>query len=31
MAQVHVTLDEVVGYFDELEEPRSTVNLKHVG
>jgi predicted transposase YbfD/YdcC len=29
MAQIHVTLDEVVGYFDELEEPRSTVNLKH--
>ena len=24
-----VCLDEVVGYFDELEEPRSTVNLKH--
>ena len=22
-------LDEVVGYFDELEDPRSTVNLKH--
>jgi predicted transposase YbfD/YdcC len=29
MAKMHVTLDEVVGYFDELEEPRSTVNLKH--
>jgi predicted transposase YbfD/YdcC len=29
MAQIHVTLDEVVGYFDALEEPRSTVNLKH--
>jgi predicted transposase YbfD/YdcC len=29
MAQILVTLDEVVGYFDELEEPRSTVNLKH--
>jgi predicted transposase YbfD/YdcC len=29
MAQIHVTLDEVVGFFDELEEPRSTVNLKH--
>ena len=29
MAQLHVTLDEVVGYFDALEEPRSTVNLKH--
>jgi predicted transposase YbfD/YdcC len=29
MAQIHVTLDEVVGYFDTLEEPRSAVNLKH--
>ena len=29
MATVHVTLDEVLGYFDELEDPRSTVNLKH--
>jgi predicted transposase YbfD/YdcC len=29
MAVVHVALDEVVGYFDELEEPRSAVNLKH--
>ena len=29
MAQIQVRLDEVVGYFDELEEPRSTVNLKH--
>src|SRR6202521_5399886 len=29
MAQIHVRLDEVVGYFDELAEPRSTVNLKH--
>src|SRR5882724_4125396 len=25
----HVCLDEIVGYFDELEDPRSTVNLKH--
>jgi predicted transposase YbfD/YdcC len=25
----HVHLDEVVGYFDELEDPRSTVNRKH--
>lgn len=25
----HVQLDEVVGYFDELEDPRSTVNRKH--
>jgi predicted transposase YbfD/YdcC len=24
-----VSLDEVVGYFDELEDPRSTVNLRH--
>lgn len=30
MAKVqHVCLDEVVGYFDELEDPRSTVNLQH--
>jgi predicted transposase YbfD/YdcC len=30
MAKVQqVCLDEVVGYFDELEDPRSTVNLKH--
>src|SRR5271157_3230390 len=30
MARVHqVCLDEVVGYFDDLEDPRSTVNLKH--
>jgi predicted transposase YbfD/YdcC len=29
VAQIHVTLDEVVGYFDALEEPRSTINLKH--
>ena len=25
----HVYLDEVVGYFDELEDPRSTINQKH--
>lgn len=25
----HVTLDEIIGYFDELEDPRSTVNQKH--
>jgi predicted transposase YbfD/YdcC len=25
----HVSLDEVVGYFDELEDPRSTINQKH--
>jgi predicted transposase YbfD/YdcC len=29
MATIHVTLDEIVGYFGELEDPRSTVNLKH--
>ena len=30
MARVQqVSLDEVLGYFDELEDPRSTVNLKH--
>jgi predicted transposase YbfD/YdcC len=30
MAEIqHVCLDEVVGYFDELEDPRSTVNLQH--
>jgi predicted transposase YbfD/YdcC len=26
---LHVSLDEVVGYFDELEDPRSTINQKH--
>jgi hypothetical protein len=25
----HVGLDEVVGYFDALEDPRSTINQKH--
>jgi predicted transposase YbfD/YdcC len=25
----HVRLDEVIGYFDELEDPRSTVNRQH--
>src|SRR5436190_1198540 len=25
----HLSLDEVIGYFDELEDPRSTVNLQH--
>jgi predicted transposase YbfD/YdcC len=30
MAKTHqVCLDEVVGYFDELEDPRSTINQKH--
>lgn len=25
----HVALDEVVGYFDELEDPRTDINRKH--
>jgi|SRR5882724_129193 len=29
MAKILVRLDEVVAYFDELEDPRSEVNLKH--
>lgn len=29
MAPVRITLEEVVGYFDELEDPRSTINQKH--
>src|SRR6202171_1004757 len=30
MAKIqHVCLDEIIGYFDELEDPRSTVNQKH--
>jgi predicted transposase YbfD/YdcC len=30
MANMHsISLDEVVGYFDALDDPRSTVNLKH--
>jgi predicted transposase YbfD/YdcC len=30
MAKIqHVTLDEIIGYFDELEDPRSTTNQKH--
>jgi predicted transposase YbfD/YdcC len=29
MATVRIALDEVVGYFDELEDPRSTINRKH--
>src|SRR5258708_14546604 len=30
MANVlRVSLDEIVGYFDELEDPRSAVNLRH--
>jgi predicted transposase YbfD/YdcC len=28
-ATQHVCLDEVVGYFDELEDPRSNINQKH--
>jgi len=29
MADMCITLDEVVGYFDDLEDPRFTVNLQH--
>ncbi len=29
MAAVRFALDEVVGYFDELEDPRSTINRTH--
>ena len=29
MATIRMTLEEVVGYFDELEDPRGTVNQKH--
>ena len=29
MPTVRITLEEVVGYFDELEDPRSTINQKH--
>jgi predicted transposase YbfD/YdcC len=29
MATITVSLDEVIGYFDELEDPRSTINRKH--
>jgi predicted transposase YbfD/YdcC len=29
VATVHIALEEVVGYFDELEDPRSTINQKH--
>lgn len=29
MATVRIALDEVVSYFDELEDPRSTINQKH--
>ena len=30
MAEVqHVGLDEIVSYFDELDDPRSSINLKH--
>jgi len=29
VATVHIALEEVIGYFDELEDPRSTINQKH--
>lgn len=29
MDTVRITLDEITGYFDELEDPRSTINQKH--
>lgn len=29
MSAVKISLDEVVGYFDELEDPRSSINQKH--
>jgi predicted transposase YbfD/YdcC len=29
MATVRIALEEVVGYFDELEDPRSTINQRH--
>ena len=29
MADIHVGLDEITCYFDELEDPRSTINQKH--
>jgi predicted transposase YbfD/YdcC len=29
MAKIQVSLEEVLGYFDDLEDPRSTVNRKH--
>jgi predicted transposase YbfD/YdcC len=29
MTKIHVTLDEIVGFFEELEDPRSPINLKH--
>lgn len=29
MATVRIALEEVVGYFDQLEDPRSTINQKH--
>ena len=29
MTTLQITLEEVVGYFDELEDPRSTINQKH--
>ena len=29
MAEIHIGLDEIQCYFDELEDPRSTINLRH--
>jgi hypothetical protein len=29
MATIRMTLEEVVGYVDELEDPRGTINQKH--
>jgi DDE family transposase len=29
MADVRIGLDEITGYFDELEDPRSTINQRH--
>jgi predicted transposase YbfD/YdcC len=29
MGNVHVSVDEIVGYFNELEDPRSSINLRH--
>jgi len=29
VARIRIALEEVVGYFDELEDPRSTINQKH--
>ncbi len=29
MADIHIGLDEIHCYFDQLEDPRSTINLRH--